>query len=147
MRRASLLLAAFLFAVSTHGWSQTDQTRGPKTGTWEVVGKDKREWKAVLVFTRSVRNSYDGYFKWQALSGAPASGHEAFQGTYNPANGMLVLKGLDMKDKQGSIAVGSTYEAIVTEGGTGLRNGTWFGPTVAPGTWSAVWKSADTPAP
>lgn len=147
LKRATVRLAALLVLVPTLVWSQTAQTRGPKTGTWELVGQDKREWKAVLVFVRSVRGSYDGYFKWQAQSGAPAGGHEAFQGIFNPANGQLVLRGLDMKDKHGSIAVGSTYQAIVSDGGTVLRDGTWFGPSVAPGTWSAVWKSADTPPP
>lgn len=44
-------------------------------------------------------------------------------------------------------AAGSIYEAAVSGDGRALRDGRWFGKNVDPGTWSAVWKSRETPKP
>ena len=41
----------------------------------------------------------------------------------------------------------SSGEATVSDDGSHLRDGRWFGPGVAPGTWTADWTSADTPKP
>lgn len=143
---ASFLLLPLL-AVGGQTFSQVLRQEGPRLGTWELIGKDKRDWKAVLVINKRAQTTFEGYVKWQALSGEPSSGHEPFQGIFNPTTGVITWKGLDMRDKQGSIAIGSIYEATVSDGGYSLRDGRWFGPNVAPGTWSAVWKNANTPKP
>jgi hypothetical protein len=144
---ARLLFIALFITAAVPGMSIAAQAQGPRLGTWELTGRDKIDWKATLVFTLLDRTICHGYFKWQSNSSDQASGLETFEGIFNPADSMITLKGLDMKDKKGQIATGSIYEATVTENGYALINGRWFGTNVAPGTWSAIWQSADIPNP
>jgi len=147
VKRYALGSLVVLLAVGFLGLARAETTVGPQLGTWELVGKDKREWKATLVFTKRIGTKYEGYFKWLALSGEPSSGHEPFEGIFNPTTRLITLKGLDMQDKTGNIATGSIYEATVSEDGYHLRDGKWFGQNVLPGTWTAIWKNGDTPKP
>jgi hypothetical protein len=144
---ARLLFIALFVAAITPCISKAAQAHGPRLGTWELTGRDKIDWKATLVFSRLDRTICHGYIRWQSNSSDPASGLESFEGIFNPADSVITLKGLDMKDKKGQIATGSVYEATVTENGYSLINGRWFGANVASGTWSAIWKSAEVPKP
>jgi len=137
----------FVLLLLPHGMYAQAQEVGPALGTWELSGKDRREWKAVLVISKRDGAGYAGFLKWRALGGEPAGGSEQFKGVFNSSTKVITLKGMDMKDKKGSIASGSIYEATVTQDGRALRNGTWFGPNVAPGTWFANWVNGEMPEP
>jgi hypothetical protein len=144
---ARLLLIALFVTATVTGISKAARAQGPRLGTWELTGRDKIDWKATLVFTQLEKTICHGYFKWQSSNSDQASGLETFEGIFNPADSVITLKGLDMKDRKGQIATGSIYEATVTENGYALVDGRWFGANVASGTWSAIWKSADIPKP
>lgn len=142
--RAILTAAAALCLLGGCANERGSRMAGPRTGTWELTGRDRDAWKAEMVFTKREGTQLEGYLNWRRVGGV-ASGHELFRGNVDHATGRVTLKGGELRLRRGDIASGATYEATVAGSGTELLNGRWFGKNVEPGTWSAVWRSREIP--
>ena len=99
---------------------------------WKVTGKDAVNWTARLVF---LEESNAGYFDWKSEGGAH-SGREIFTYTFDEETRVLRISGEKIVDPKGNI-VHAQYKATLSKDGKRLEKGTWFGPGVMPGTWSA----------
>ncbi len=100
---------------------------------WQVKGMDSIAWTAQLVF---LEESNVGYFDWKSADGAN-SGREPFTYSFDDKTQVLRIWGAKIIDPKGNI-IHAQYKATLSEDGKRLENGTWFGPGVLPGTWTAT---------
>lgn len=136
--RWGLRTAAVLGAVLAGGTLPAAEGEGPKPGFWTLTGTGNTgdKWEATFNLKRSGQE-YTGAFEW-STQGSDA-GTESFQGAYDAAKKLIVLRGLAAK---GQVEKGQ-YTATVSADGKSLTNGKWTGTSdgtqANPGRWEAAW--------
>ena len=102
----------------------------PQIGTWEVTGRDSRNWVAYLVIKNKAGVTFSGYFDWYYSPENDFVGKEYFSGEFIPQSKMVTIKGSRVTDPS-RLGLG-TYVANVSNS-IDFISGTWIGG----GKWEA----------
>jgi hypothetical protein len=118
--------------------------------TWTLIARDADGTTyngSTLVFTQQTAGSsgvaLDGYFDWVGSSGV--SGRELFHGSLTSNETALELQGYELQNPNGIIL--SHYNATLAANGNAFLYGTWDGPNVVEGSWTATAPAPTNTAP
>lgn len=139
------VMAMCLLPQSTFGQSGNPWT-APRIGVWKVTGRDDEgvRWQARFNITGHRRKGSNfeirGVFRWRS-NDVEDAGREYVKGTFSPATGKLSLRGYAVKSERGAI-MRTTYAARVSNHGTRISKGRWYGKDVVPGIWRGQWQKS-----
>lgn len=135
------LLASFAGCTRKHtSFPPPQEIVFPKTGHWEIEGRDTKIWTGSLVILQVDGEEFTGYFDWRYSPSGEYVGREEFSGVYDPQSKKVTIQGNLVTDPN-RLAPG-TYVAVLAENGSDFASGVWGGGGTPPdfGSWTAKFK-------